>query len=398
MPKVSDLFSSRYGHSLELLRLTPVAPPAGVNFVGRAGRNNGVTARVMLPKGVSPGAGGELTVALGGQGGVLSTFVQPEPFVCGRDVMILNAIDSSMTLSEKLWWARCIYANRYRYSFGRQANRSLAELSLPDGLPDFVTVTDIPPMVGAAESLAPTSDLPPIASWGSWRLDELFAIKKGRRLIARERRTGSTPFIGTSTKHNGIVGYTNSKPLFAGRSISVPYNGQGGVGYAFYQPRPFCASDDVQVLVPPEDVDAGGTVVRLLHSTQGKVPLLLRSQVARGADEGNDDPVAERGRRATELASDGGLHARTSVCHGSARQSSRPGSPRLVSRFSSTSSTRPRERDGSALSKRVLYFGESAEPPLHVDRTCPQAAGNAGRVGGARSRARPDRHAGRSTG
>ena len=101
-------------------------------------RNNGVTARVIVPAGVALGLPGELTVAMSGNG-VLSTFVQPEEFVCGYHVAILTPQDESMPLYERLWWGQCILANRYRYSFGRQANRSLASLSLPDEIPAYVS-------------------------------------------------------------------------------------------------------------------------------------------------------------------------------------------------------------------------------------------------------------------
>src|SRR5581483_11025180 len=112
MPPVAELFNIRYGHSLELNRLTRTSRPNGVNFVGRSKGNNGVTARVITPPGISPAPPGELTVALGGS--VLTTFVQPEPFVVGRDVSILTARNTAMTVPEKLWWSQCISANRYR--------------------------------------------------------------------------------------------------------------------------------------------------------------------------------------------------------------------------------------------------------------------------------------------
>lgn len=135
--RVDELFALRYGQSLELNRLEKVRAPEGINFVSRASKNNGVTARVTSEPSWQLGAPGELTVALGGNG-VLSTFIQPEPFVCGRDVMILSPHDSAMSDAEKLWWARCIWENRYRYSYGRQANRSLGGLVLPV-LPGFIT-------------------------------------------------------------------------------------------------------------------------------------------------------------------------------------------------------------------------------------------------------------------
>lgn len=135
---VDDLFYVRYGHSLELNRQVRVEPPEGVDFVGRAAQHNGVTARIALPQGVEPGESGEITVALGGQGGAMASFVQQCEFVCGRDVAILTAKDPAMTLAEKLWWCTCLWANHYRYGFGRQANRTLSSLLLPSEIPSYV--------------------------------------------------------------------------------------------------------------------------------------------------------------------------------------------------------------------------------------------------------------------
>jgi hypothetical protein len=259
MPKLSDLFDMRYGHSLELNRMTRAVAPAGVNFVGRTMGKNGVTARVLLPEGITAGAAGELTVALSGNG-VLSTFVQPEAYLCGYHVAILSPREPTMTLREKLWWARCIYENRYRYNYGRQANRSLMDLVMPNNVPDFVALTETPDVQDESRALGPELPLPSLDSWGSWKLGEIFDIRKGRRLIQRERETGTTPFVATSTQGNGIVGHVSNEAVFPAGSVSVPYNGQGGVGYAFYQPSGYCASDDVQVLVGP----SGATKAALL--------------------------------------------------------------------------------------------------------------------------------------
>lgn len=99
--RVDDLFDVRYGHSLELYRHVKVQPPDGVDFVGRAAQNNGVTARVALPPGVVPGEPGEITVALSGQGGAMAAFVQQAEFVCGFHVAILTPRDSAMTLADQ---------------------------------------------------------------------------------------------------------------------------------------------------------------------------------------------------------------------------------------------------------------------------------------------------------
>jgi hypothetical protein len=251
---VAALFEVRYGHSLEMNRMRPESPPGGVNFVGRAARNNGVTGRVAVPAGVTPGQPGELTVALGGQGGALSTFVQPEPFVCGRDVAILRARDNEMPLPEKIWWARCVSANRYRYGFGRQANRSLPSLVLPDNVPDFVKSAAVPNLAEARESLLDSPPaLPEFSHWTHVTLEEVFEVGKGRSLTRRQREPGRTPFVGATMRNNGVTDYVSVEPMFHAPSISVPYNGNG-VAYAFLQEQPFAASDDVQVLTPRSPV------------------------------------------------------------------------------------------------------------------------------------------------
>ena len=206
--RLDALFNLRYGHSLELNALQQVHAPDGVNFVSRAMGNNGVTARVNVN--AAPAQTGELSVALGGNG-VLSTFVQPEPFVCGRDVMILSAKDPSMTTVEKLWWARCIWENRYRFSYGRQANRTLGSLHVPAKVPDWVLSTPVPSHDGLARAAGPAVGLtdPNSDSWADYRLDSLFTVKKGKRVTKATRTPGSTPFVGASEKNNGITDYAD---------------------------------------------------------------------------------------------------------------------------------------------------------------------------------------------
>lgn len=249
MQRLDRIFHLRYGHSLELNALKQVDPPEGVNFVSRAMRNNGVTARVKVD--VPFAKAGEVSVALGGNG-VLSAFVQPEPFVCGRDVMVLSPVDPSMTVVEKLWWARCIWENRYRFSYGRQANRTLGSLLVPTAVPDWVKSTEIPTHEGLARAVRSPARFrdPEGRLWRDFPLEEFFHIKKGRRLTKADRSPGAVRFVGASERNNGITGMADVDAEFSAGSLSVPYN--GSVGFAFYQDQPFFASDDVHVLVPKE--------------------------------------------------------------------------------------------------------------------------------------------------
>ena len=119
-------------------------------------KTNGVTARVKPIDDLEPAAAGNVTVALGGQGGAGVAFLQPFPFYCGRDVMILKA-KAEMTDQEKLWWATCITANRFRFGFGRQANRTLAELVMPNKIPKWVSTTNLDQFDGAKNALSDTA-------------------------------------------------------------------------------------------------------------------------------------------------------------------------------------------------------------------------------------------------
>lgn len=131
---LSELFDIAYGQSLELNRLIRVQAPDGINFVARTTRNNGVTARVLLPSGVSASPAGCLTVALSGS--PLAAFYQPEPFICAYHVAVLSP-RRAMTVGELLWWSHIIRSNTYRYSYGRQANRTLSSLRVPSVIPGY---------------------------------------------------------------------------------------------------------------------------------------------------------------------------------------------------------------------------------------------------------------------
>ena len=141
--RVQDLFEVLAGTSLELNSLTQVE--GGVPFVARSAKNNGVTAFVTAPPGIVPIPAGVLSVARGGT--PMSTFLQEEPFYCGRDVSYLVP-KMPMSRAQLLYYAACLRANRYRFSFGRQANRSLATLKLPglQAVPGWVEQS-IPQMI-----------------------------------------------------------------------------------------------------------------------------------------------------------------------------------------------------------------------------------------------------------
>ena len=247
--ELSSLFDVRYGHSLELNALTIASSKDGVAFVSRQMGHNGISAYVASVDDLEPAPAGDITCALGGNG-VLTTYIQEEQFYCGRDVAILRP-KVEMTKQQMLYYCLCIKSNRFRYNYGRQANKTLATLQIPEvkDVPNWVNATDLNQINGANESLisGPPPALAP-QSWPGFRYDYLFDIKKGQRLTKSKMTEGGTPFIGSIDSNNGQRQYVSASPNHTGNTITVNYN--GSVAEAFYQPKAFWASDDVNVLYP----------------------------------------------------------------------------------------------------------------------------------------------------
>lgn len=101
---------------------------------------------------------------------------------------------------------------------------------------------DLNPMTQNVSFRAPST-------WNKFLISDLFDIVKGKRLTKADMIEGVIPFIGATDSFNGITAHIgNDENIHAGNLITVSYN--GSIGYAFYQPIPFIASDDINVLYP----------------------------------------------------------------------------------------------------------------------------------------------------
>ena len=269
MIPLNDLFEVTYGHSLELNRLTQLSrEEGGVGFVSRKMGDNGIAAYVAPIAGVSPAPAGELTCALSGNG-VLSTFLQEEPFYTAFHVARLRPI-VPMNKSQLLYYCTCIESNRYRFSYGRQANRSLKDVLIPnlDEIPEFIHEVSVLRFDGCSAAKSGNDlALSHIKNWKIFRYDAIFDIKKGyyNKKPPSSEGMDCVPFIGATEYDNGVTSFVClsdlgkyskdgsikldepiSRKLFPGECITVSNN--GSVGEAFYQPKPFTCSHDVNPL------------------------------------------------------------------------------------------------------------------------------------------------------
>lgn len=248
MNRLDEIFYIRYGSQLDLNKCEICGVGEGYNFVNRSNANCGVSSRILRVEKKEPFKAGSITVAMGGS--VLSSFVQQEDFYTGQNVKVLVPL-KEMSLSEKLFYCQCIEANRFRFStFGREANYTFDSLLVPSR-------DEVPPKIKKAntdlsfnsKSLSETKIKLNTSNWKWFRYDEIFEIKKGKRLTKADMQDGNIPYIGAIDSNNGISAYiSNDEHLHQGNTITVSYN--GSIAEAFYQTTKFWATDDVNVLYP----------------------------------------------------------------------------------------------------------------------------------------------------
>ena len=245
--KLKEKFDISYGSKLDLNKLIELDKydGDGVNFVNRSRENLGISAKIKKLINIEPFEKGLITVALGGSY-LLSSFIQPDSFYTGQNVVILNP-KQSMTYQEKIFYCICIRKNRYRYSaFGREANRTIKDLEIPDIIPRWVndmkttlSINNKPKKIQKIELHSKTQSI--------FYYSDIFDIYRGKG-SSKIVDGGKIPLISSTSKDNGIMGYVDGESNYESGCITVTNN--GSIGEAFYQPKPFCTTNDVSIFKP----------------------------------------------------------------------------------------------------------------------------------------------------
>jgi hypothetical protein len=242
--KVSELFTLHQGNSFELINME-IDRWSEINFVARTGENNGVTARVKVVDMITPFHAGLITVALSGT--VLSSFVQYKPFYTAFHVMVLEP-KKEMRLEEKLFYCHCIKMNAYRYQYGRQANKTLKDIELPEASKWLLPYTiDYSNITTAIEKKHLPFD---VSQWGRFKIGSLFTIENCKCSNAGKLLEGNDIYyIGAKKTDNGIMKKTILKKILItkGNCIVFICDGQGSVGYSNYMDADFIGSTTLSV-------------------------------------------------------------------------------------------------------------------------------------------------------
>jgi len=245
--RLDTVFKVRYGVSLALNSL--IIRDHGIPFVSRTEKNNGVIARVAEVDGLVPNPSHTLSVAAGGS--VLATFYQPESYYSGFHVFCLTPRED-ISVKEMLLYSKLINCNSYRYSYGRQANKTLKGLLIPSrhdvsNLSKRIEIVDAPsekPFECNREICLVVEE-----GWEDFLLSDLFEIAGTRTPPVKyleECGRGNYPYVTTRSSNNGVGGFYDFKTE-EGHVLVID---SAVAGYCTYQEKEFSASDHVEKLIP----------------------------------------------------------------------------------------------------------------------------------------------------
>lgn len=244
---LNNIFEIYNGTDLELNRLEQ--KDGNIPFVSRTRKNNGVSAYVKKSTNLKVLPANSITVALS-SASVLFAFLQEKPYYTGYHVACLVP-KQEMTKQEMLYYCACITANRYKYNFGRQANKTIASLKVPEltEIPEWVNNTPIQDLTHLDESLLVQQCFRPTA-YEIFEFTKLFEFAHEKT----HNISSTVNLISALTKNNGIKGTIKTDTYIDGNKISITSNGIY-TGTAFYQEKPFVTQDSVAIQLVDKELN-----------------------------------------------------------------------------------------------------------------------------------------------
>ena len=204
MKRLDEIFDVWYGVNLEVVNSEVVEK--GIPFVSRQSVNNGVVCHVKRIPEIVPNPAHTLSIAVSGS--VLSTFYHDYEYYSGRDVYVAKP-KIELTKAEMLYYCYVIEHNKFRYNYGRGANKTFRNILVPsyDEIPQNVkqktteTPFDTTPLSPNKLQLNPKE-------WRWFRVRDLFNVELTKGDIKADRIDGGpTPLISSGESNNGIVKY-----------------------------------------------------------------------------------------------------------------------------------------------------------------------------------------------
>ena len=228
-----------------------------INYIGAKHEDNGLMMCCQLDGFESWVSKGNciVFVQLGAGSAGYANYI-PDDFIGMAGKTLCGYIDGIMNPQIGLFLKTILCKERPKYSFGRswtgdRLRETIIKLPAdskgnPDWqfMEDYIKSRDHKPITtkNKRQSLLTLGE----TNWKEYRLNDLFDIIAGVYHYSDEYEEGKTPYISASNVNNGIAQRISLQAEFKGNCIVT-----GKVGCtAFYQSEDFCATSDVNILIP----------------------------------------------------------------------------------------------------------------------------------------------------
>ena len=248
--KISDIFDVKYGVKLYLNNMDISNKTDDIPFVSRTSKNNGIVSYVKPITNLQPNK--EHTLSIAGSGSVLETFYQPKPYYSGEHLYVLTPYEQ-LNIKEMLAYATIIRLNKYRYSFGRQANKTLRDILVPSidhvkKRTKNISIPKKPTNKAFQQKKVSLQD----THWKWFTISELGCKLSANKPLHKcdiiDDKQGTIPYITRTTDNNGLQSFISYEEYFnksvKGNCITI-----GGEGKTpFYQPIDFCTGNNITII------------------------------------------------------------------------------------------------------------------------------------------------------
>jgi len=240
MTNLSDIFKLEYGSFKSYIKDLEIGT---IPLITSGSKNNGVVGFYNIKPNYKS------VISVPRTGTIGHAFYHDYDCTINTDCIVLSPRKKMKTL-DALYYTLIIRKLSVLYSYGRKITpERLGKAKVPSKIPKWVKKISFPDYEKTQNAFHQKNNLMfDISNWKTFTYEELFDIKKGKRLTKANIKLGDTPFIAATEYNNGYRQFIQQAPNHEGNTITVNYN--GSVGEAFYQPIPFWASDDVNILYP----------------------------------------------------------------------------------------------------------------------------------------------------
>ena len=242
MKRLDEIFDVWYGVNLEVVNNEVVEK--GVPFVSRQSVNNGIVCHIKRIPDVAPNPANTLSIAVSGS--VLSTFYHDYEYYSGRDVYVAKP-KIALTVAEMLYYCYIIEHNKYRYNYGRGANKTFRSILVPsrDEIPNEIKSRKVKSNFKRKPLSFKKLELK-TKDWKWFRVGEIFDCNTTKHAIQQELSFGEMPFVTRSAENNGVSGYVEATNCIINKSNCITIGAEGI--FAFYQPNDFVTGVKVYTL------------------------------------------------------------------------------------------------------------------------------------------------------